>query len=150
MREVFKPSTDERPVMIILGIVILYALVAGFVIYLYFLHRISSVACLVSLGVITLIYLPRFLIIKKLCKKDGIKILDNSIIINGKEIEFSSIKKYAIEERKPAVVFVLNNNLIVYKEAKFHLLSEDEQVSFIAIGSEKIQLLKEFLNEIIS
>ena len=150
MREKFKPNTDERPSMIILGIIIFYALICIFFVYLYLLHRISLTVCLVVVVALSLIYIPRFMIIRKLYKKDEIKIYDNSICINGFEIDFQRIKDYKVEEKKPVVVFVMNNNLVVYNEAKFYLRLDNGQTSFVAIGSEKIRLLKEFLDEIIS
>lgn len=150
MRENFKPGTDERPLMIVFGIVVLYFLVVLFFVYLYLLHRISLSVCFGVVAVFSLIYLPRFIIIKKIIKKDDIKILDNSILINGAQIGFQQIKDYRVEGKKPVVVFVISNNLIVFNEAKFHLLLDNKQVSFSAIGAEKIKLLKEFLNEIIS
>lgn len=150
MREVFKPSTDERPSMIIMGIISLFVLVFGFIIYLYFLHRISLIVTIISILIFVLIYFPRFLIIKKLLNKDDIKISDNSININGQEIEFSNIVDFKVEEKKPSVIFVFSNNLIVYKEAKFRLRLNNGEKTFVAIGSEKITLLKEFLGEIIS
>lgn len=150
MKEVFKPSTDERPVMIVMGILTLYILIAGFISYFYFMHKISLLTCIIIISVFTIIYTPRFLIIKKLKDKDEIKILDNSILINNKEIPFNLIKNYKTEEKKPAVIFVFSNNLIVYNEATFHLLlADNSQITFKAIGSEKINLLKEFFNEII-
>ena len=147
----FTPSTDEREGMIILGIIIFYLLVAGFVVFLWFLGRISLTAMLCSVGVITLIYLPRFLIINKIRTKDIIKILDSSILINDMEIDFDDIIDYQTIEKKPQVVFVLSNNLVVYKEAKFALkLSSDvEPVVFRVIGTEKIKLLKEFFDSIL-
>ncbi len=150
MRENFKPNTDERPSMIILGIIVLFVLVVVFFVYLYLLNRISLSVSLGVVLVFSLIYLPRLIIIRKLLKKDEIKILGNSICINGAEIDFQRIKDYKVEGKKPVVVFVISNNLIVFNEAKFHLLLDNRQVSFSVIGAEKIKLLKEFLNEIIS
>ena len=147
----FTPSTDEREGMIIFGIIIFYLLVAGFVVFLWFLGRISLTVMLCSVGVITLIYLPRFLIIGKIQNKDKIKILDNSICINDEEIVFEDIQDYKVEERKPRVVFAMSNNLVVYKDARFLLKikSKAEPVEFYAIGSEKIKLLKEFFESIL-
>ena len=84
-------NIDESQNMIVLGILSFYLLVAVFIIYLFVLHRISQPAAIISLIVFTLIYIPRFLILKKLKNKDNIKILDTSIKINNTEINFSDI-----------------------------------------------------------
>ena len=147
----FTPSTDEREGMIILGIIIFYILIAGFVVFLWCLGRISLTVMLCSVGVVSLIYLPRFLIIRKVQNKDKIKVLDSSILVNGEEIAFDEIVDYKVFEHKPQVVFAISNNLIVYKDAKFllKLKTRDEPVQFYAIGTEKIRLLKEFFESII-
>lgn len=149
MREIFKPTTDERPIMIIMGILALYLLVVGFILYLFFLHRTTLIPTIYSVIVFTLIYLPRLLIIKKLAHKDIIKIVDNGININNQLIPFSQIKDFRVEEKKPAVVFFMNNSMVCYYEAKFYLKLNNGQTSFSAIGSEKIQLLKEFLSRLL-
>ncbi len=150
MKEIFKPTTDERPIMIVMGIVTLYVLIVGFILYLFFLHRITLIPTIVNTILFTLIYLPRLLIIKKLAHKDIIKIVDNGININNQLIQFSQIKDFRVEEKKPAVVFFMNNSMVCFYEAKFHLKLNNGQTSFSAIGSEKIQLLKEFLTRLLN
>ena len=149
MKEIFKPTTDERPIKIVMGILALYLLVVGFILYLFFLHRTTLIPTIYSVIVFTLIYLPRLLIIKKLAHKDIIKIVDNGININNQLIPFSQIKDFRVEEKKPAVVFFMNNSMVCYYEAKFYLKLNNGQTSFSAIGSEKIQLLKEFLSRLL-
>ena len=112
----FTPSTDEREGMIILGIIIFYVLLVGFVIFLWVLGRMSQTVMLCVAGVITLIHLPRFLIINKIHKKDRIRISESSIFVNDKEISFNEIEDYRVWEGKPQVVFALSNNLVVYKD----------------------------------
>lgn len=150
MKEIFKPTTDERPIMIVMGILALYLLVVGFILYLFFLHRITLLPTIIGVITFTLIYLPRLLIIKKLAHKDIIKIVDNGININNQLIPFSQIQDFRVEEKKPAVVFFMNNSMVCYYEAKFHLKLNNGQISFSAIGSEKIQLLKEFLTQLLN
>lgn len=150
MKEIFKPTTDERPIMIVMGILALYLLIVGFILYLFFLHRITLLPTIIGVITFTLIYLPRLLIIKKLAHKDIIKIVDNGININNQLIPFSQIKDFRVEEKKPAVVFFMNNSMVCYYEAKFHLKLNNGQISFSAIGSEKIQLLKEFLTQLLN
>ena len=147
----FTPSTDEREGMIVFGIIIFYVLLVSFVVFLKFLGRISLTAAIISAVVITLIYIPRFLIIRKLKYKDIIRISESSVIVNNREIPFDDIEDYHVAESKPQVVFAISNNLVVYKDAKFlmKLKSEPEPFMFTAIGSEKIQLLKEFFDSII-
>ena len=149
MKEIFKPTTDERPIMIVMGILALYLLVVGFILYLFFLHRITLIPTIFNVILFTLIYLPRLIIIKKLAYKDIIKIIDNGININNQLIPFSQIKDFRVEEKKPAVVFFMNNSMVCYYEAKFYLKLNNGQVSFSAIGSEKIELLKEFLSRLL-
>ena len=117
----FKPTTDERPVLIIIGILTLYLLIAFFISYFYFLGKISLTTTILSIIILTIIYLPRLLIIKKLINKDNIKILDDGIKINNQVICFSQINDFRVEEKKPSVVFCFNNSLIIFQEAKFHL-----------------------------
>lgn len=150
MKDKFKPTTDENPIMIIIGIFTLYLLIAGFIIYLYMLHRITLIPCIISVLVFTGIYFPRFLIINKLKNKDEIKILEDSISINGKLIPFLDIKDFKTEDKKPQVVFFMNNKMVIFAECKFYLRLAYGQIEFSAIGSEKIKLLKEFLNNIIN
>lgn len=142
-------NIDESQNMIVLGILSFYLLVAVFIIYLFVLHRISQPAAIISLIVFTLIYIPRFLILKKLKNKDNIKILDTSIKINNTEINFSDIENYRVEEKKPVVVFFMYSKMVIFQEAIFYLKLPDRQISFMAIGSEKISLLKEFFNELL-
>lgn len=142
-------NIDESQNMIVLGILSFYLFVAVFIIYLFVLHRISQPAAIISLIVFTLIYIPRFLILKKLKNKDNIKILDTSIKINNTEINFSDIENYRVEEKKPVVVFFMYSKMVIFQEAIFYLKLPDEQISFMAIGSEKISLLKEFFNELL-
>lgn len=142
-------NIDESQNMIVLGILSFYLLVAVFIIYLFVLHRISQPAAIISLVVFTLIYIPRFLILKKLKNKDNIKILDTSIKINNTEINFSDIENYRVEEKKPVVVFFMYSKMVIFQEAIFYLKLPDGQISFMAIGSEKISLLKEFFNELL-
>ncbi len=148
MKEIFRPNTDEREGMIVLGILTMYFLVAGFVVFLYLLHRISLIPTVVTVLLFTLLYLPRLLIINKLRNKDRIKVLETSMLINQAEINFEDIKDFRVIKKKPSVVFVFNNSLIVYQEAEFHLLTSAGEVGFKAIGSEKIELLTEFLNNL--
>lgn len=149
MKKQFKPVKDEQPIMIVLGILTFFALITGFIIYLFFIHRISLISTITSVIIFTTIYFPRFLIIKKLQTKDKIKILDDSIIINDNKILFSLIKDFKTEDKKPQVIFFMNNKMIVFQESIFHLRLTNGQISFRAIGSEKIKLLKEFLNNLI-
>lgn len=149
MKEIFKPVTDESPVMIIIGILAFYGLVSGFIIYLYILHRISLTSTIISALAFSAIYFPRLLIIKKLQIKDEIKILDDSILINGYAVPFSEIKDFRAEDKKPQVVFFMNNKMVVFQETTFHLRLTNSHISFTAIGSEKIRLLKEFLQNLI-
>lgn len=149
MKDKFKPVTDESPMMIVLGIIAFYGLIAGFIFYLYFIHRITLIPAILSILIFTIIYLPRFWIIKKLQTKDNIKILEDSIIINGYSIPFSKIKDFRTEDKKPQVVFFLNSKMVVFAECKFYLRLENGQTEFTAIGTEKIRLLKEFLHSLI-
>lgn len=149
MKDYLKANIDENPNMIIIGILCLYLLIAGFIAYLYFLHRITLLATIISIVIFSIIYIPRFLIIKKLKNKDKIEIIDEYIMINGIGINFLDIKDFKVQEFKPQVVFFLNNKMIVFNEAKFHLKLTKEQISFMVIGSKKIELLNEFLSKII-
>lgn len=149
MKEYLKANIDENPNMIIMGIFCFYLLIAGFIAYLYFLHRITLFPTIISIIIFSIIYIPRFLIIKKLKYKDKIEIIDDYIMINGIDINFDDIKDFKVQEFKPQVVFFLNNKMIVFNEAKFHLKLTKEQISFTVIGAEKINLLKEFLSKVI-
>lgn len=163
MNNSFK-NTTESPLMIVLGIMALYLLIIGFIIYLFFLHRITLISTIISSIIFTLIYLPRLFIIKKLANKDIIKITDNGININNQLILFSQIQDFRVEEKKPVAVFIIyGGKTICYYEAKFYLKLDSlaldgrgvgrggqPQTSFTAIGSEKIALLKEFLTQLLN
>ena len=150
MKEIFKPTIDERPITIVVGISTLFLLIVGFILYLFFLHRITLTITIISIIIFTLIYFPRLLIIKKLANKDIIKIIDNGININNQLITFAQIQDFKVDEKKPAVVFFMNNSMVCYYEAKFHLKLNNGTISFFAIGSEKIALLKEFLSQLLN
>lgn len=150
MKEFLKSNIDERPSMIILGILSLYFLITGFIIYLYFLDRIPTIPAVISILAISTIYIPRFLIIKKLNNKDKIEIIDNYIMINDVGINFDDISDFQVKEEKPQVVFFINNKMIVFKEATFYLRLEKEQISFSVIGTEKIRLLNELLHKVVN
>lgn len=143
--EIFKANIDERISMIIIGIIALYSIIEGFILYLFFLHRISFLAMIISSVIFILIYIPRFLIIKKIQKKDEIKIIDDFILINGVGISFDDIIDFQTHKNKPQVVFFINNKMIVYQEFVFRLQLKNEELTFTVIGSEKFKLLKEFL-----
>lgn len=150
MKNLSKVNTEESPQMIILGVLALYFLICGFVFYLYFLHRINIFATLVACIVFTIIYLPQFLILWKLKTKDKIKIVDEFLLINGEGIALADIVDFRVEDIKPKVVFFFNNRMIIFKEAIFHLRTKGEEFHFNVIGTEKIELLKEYLKNIIS
>ena len=150
MKEFLKSNIDETPSMIILGIILLYLLAAGFVSYLAFLHRLTILNAEIIIVIFTLMYIPRFLIIKKLLKKDEVKIIENYIMINGVGIDLSEIQDFRIEASKPQVVFFINNKMLVFYHAKFYLKLPAEEIAFSVIGSAKIQLLKEFLQQLLS
>lgn len=149
MKNYIKPNTEERPVMIILGIFTLYFLITGFIFYLYFLHRIHIIPALITTAVFTIIYLPQFWIIKKLKTKDKIKIIDDYIMINDIGVNFEDIVDFRVNEFKPKLVFFFNNKMIIFKEAIFHLRTRKEEFHFNVIGSEKITLLKQYLENIL-
>ncbi len=150
MKNLSKVNTEERPSMIILGVLTLYFLICGFIFYLYLLHRINIVVTLVVCVVFTIIYLPQFLVLKKLKTRDKIKIIDDFLLINDEGIALSDIVAFRVEEFKPKVIFFFNNRMIIFKEAIFHLRTKCEEFHFNVIGTEKIELLKEYLNNIIS
>ncbi len=131
--------------MIIVGVISLFAIIGGFIWYLFFLHRISLLVTIMSSIILILIYFPRFLIIKKLKTKDEIKIIDDFILVNGVGINFDDIIDFRVQEKKPQVIFFINNKMIVFEECTFRLKLKTEELSFNVIGSEKIKLLKEFL-----
>lgn len=148
MKKNFKPIIEENHQMIILGIVLFWLILIFCDFYFYLMHKISVLYMFVIAFVITLLYSPRFYIIKKLLRKDVIKITDDAIFINGQCLKFPEIKDFRVEEKKPVVIFFLNNTMIVYNEAKYYLRTENGTVSFTAIGSEKIKLLTEFLENL--
>lgn len=145
MKEILKANIDERPSMIIVGVISLFAIIGGFIWYLFFLHRISLLVTIMSSIILILIYFPRFVIIKKLKTKDEIKIIDDFLLVNGVGINFDDIIDFRVQEKKPQVIFFINNKMIVFKECTFRLKLKTEELSFNVIGSEKIKLLKEFL-----
>lgn len=149
MKENNLKNVDENPIMIILGVLVFYLIVVFFIFYLVFLHRITPLAGIISEIVFSLIYLPRFLILKRIKTKDVIRINDNSIGINGENILFSEIEAYKVDEKKPQVVFFMNYKMIVFYYAIFYLKLKNGQISFNAIGSEKIALLKNFFDELL-
>ena len=93
-------NTEERPQMIILGVLTLYFLICGFILYLYFLHRVTFLVTLVVCILFTIIYTPQFLILKKIKTKDKIKIVDDFLLINGEGIAFADIVNFRVEECK--------------------------------------------------
>ena len=149
MKNLSKVNTEERPQMIILGVLTLYFLICGFILYLNLLHRTVLSTTLISCGIFTILYLPQFLILKKLKNKDKIKIIDNFLLINGIGIAFADIVDFKVSEHKPKVVFFFNNRMIVFKEAIFHIRTNVEEFHFNVIGTEKIQLLKQYLENTI-
>ena len=149
MKNLSKVNTEERPQMIILGVLTLYFLICGFILYLNLLHRIVLSTTLISCGIFTILYLPQFLILKKLKNKDKIKIIDNFLLINGIGIAFADIVDFKVSEHKPKVIFFFNNRMIVFKEAIFHIRTNVEEFHFNVIGTEKIQLLKQYLENTI-
>ena len=145
MKEKFKPNIDERPVMIVIGVLTFYLLVDFFAVYLFFLHRINLAAMLIATVIFTLIYLPRFLILYKLKTKDKIQIIDDFIVINNVGVALSDIIDFRVETEKPQVVFFINNKMIVFHQARFYLKLQNGTTTFTVIGSEKTKLLEEFL-----
>ena len=143
-----KPNQEERIFMIIIGIIAFYAVIAGFIGYLYLLHKISAFMMLIIIGVFTLIYLPRFWIIYEIKNADKLKVIEDFFMINGVGVSFSDIKNFGIREYKPQVIFFLNNKMIVYQKADFCIERPKEKIEFTLIGSEKIKLMKEFLKRI--
>lgn len=142
-------NAEENSTLIILGVLGFYFLVVFFIAYMFLLHRFSVLTTVLSLVIFSGIYFPRFLIIKKILKKDIIKILDNSIIINGQNVGFADVLDYRVDEKKPKVVFFISSKMVVFNEAVFYLKLQNKIVSFTAIGSEKIGLLKSFFDELL-
>ncbi len=145
MKEKFKPNIDERPIMIVIGVLGFYLVVEFFAIYLFFLHRINITTMIISTIVFMLVYLPRFLILYKLKNKDKIQIIDDFIMINNVGVALADIKDFRVEAEKPQVVFFINNKMIVFQQAKFYLKLQNGTTTFTVIGGEKIKLLEEFL-----
>lgn len=139
-----KPSTDESPDMIILGIILVYILFVGFFVYLYFLHRISIIPTFIISLIFTVLYIPRFKIISKIRNKADIKVEPTKIYVNNQCVEFSQILDYKIIEKNPVAIFFISNKMIVFNEAEVHLKTTNNEIVFTVIGHEKIKLLKEF------
>ena len=89
------------------------------------------------------------MLINKLKNKDKIQVLEDYIMVNGKSVYFTDIIEFRVEDRKPVVVFFFNNKMIIFQEAVFHLRTTCGEIHFNVIGSEKTELLKEYLTEII-
>lgn len=141
----YEPQKDERPIMIITGILTLYVILVAFCVYLFCLSRISFETNIILIFVITIFHLPRFLIIKKLLQIERIKINQNNLEVGNKDIPFEVIEKFSVKEYKPNIIFFLNNRMIIFKYAKFILKTAGGEIEFCVQGSEKITLLKEFL-----
>ena len=148
-KDFLRANVDERPQMIVLGICLLFLLIFGFILYLFFLHRISLTSMIVSSLVFSLIYIPRFKILWKLKNKDTIKVDENSLSINNQKFLFDDILDFIIQKKKPQVVFFINNSMVVFNEATFILHTKNGDIFFTVIGEEKINLLSEFLKKVI-
>jgi hypothetical protein len=146
MKEFTKPTTEETPAFITLGIIFLYILIAGFILYLYFLNRISLNMTIITSILFSIIYIPRFYIIKKLYTQTNLKAEENGLWINEKFINFQTLEDFKIIKKKPIIVFFLNNKMIVFQEATIHIKTTTDNYSFNVIGTKKIQLLNKFLN----
>ncbi len=142
-------NAEENQTLIILGVLGFYFLVVFFILYMFLLHRFSLLTSVLSVVVFSGIYFPRFWIIKKVLKKDVIKVFDNSIYVNGQNVDFTEILDYRVEDKKPQVVFFAASKMVVFNESVFYLKLKDKTISFTAIGSEKISLLKSFFNELL-
>lgn len=145
MKEKFKPNIDERPVMIVLGVAAFYLIIEFFIVYLFLLHRINFVVMFVSSVLFMLIYLPRFLIIYKLKTRDRVKVIDEFLMINDIGVALCDILDFKVDVEKPQVVFFINNKMVVFQQAKFHLKLKNGITTFTVVGGEKIGLLEEFL-----
>ncbi len=148
-RKMKEIQTEERPTIIICAVLCVYALLTSFAAYFYLLHRISLSAFIFLFIVITLVYLPRFAIIYKLKKPDEVKIIENYIMINGCGIDINDIVHFGINKAKPKVIFFMNNRMVVFNEAKFCIRTGCEEIEFCVFGEEKINLLKNYLTQII-
>ena len=142
-------NAEENQTLIILGVLGFYFLVVFFILYMFLLHRFSLLTTVLSVVVFSGIYFPRFWIIKKVLKKDVIKVFDNSTYVNGQNIEFAEILDYRVDDKKPQVVFFVASKMVVFNESVFYLKLKDKTISFTVIGSEKISLLKSFFDELL-
>lgn len=149
MKDFLKTNNEERPSYIILGILTFYLLVTGFGLYLFLLNRISFICLICIVIIFTLIYIPRFLIIYKIYKKDKIEIIDEYIMINGEGIAIRDIKDFKVAVLKPQAVFFINNKTVLFQQARFRLTLSHGEIEFGIIGTEKIKLLKEFLTKVV-
>ena len=145
----FKPETEERVPMIVTGILLFYFLVVGFVYYFYFMGKLHPIALWAITLIFTAIYIPRFLIIKKLYLKDNVKVGENEIIVNGKKYDFADIVTFDVLKHKPVIVFFLSNKAVEFNETDFVLKLKSGNLEFSVIGSEKAELLIEFLEKVI-
>ena len=148
----FQPVTDDSPSMIILGVLFFYVLIIGFAYYFYFMGKISTLALLIIVLIFTAAYIPRFLVVYKVIKKDEIKIEDDAMVINGKKYKFIDISDFRIIKHKPVVVFFISNRAIVYNQTDFvlKLKTPSNEIKFTVINSEKANLLTEYLRNVIS
>lgn len=146
MKETLKPNVEERPELIVTGIISFYLIIEGFILYLFLMHKISILTTLVATFLFIIIYIPRFLIINKLKNMDNVKIIEEYIMINNYGIPVSEIEKYLVKESKPQMIFFISNKMIIFKEAVFMIKTSTEIKSFKVVGTEKIRLLKEFLS----
>jgi hypothetical protein len=145
MKEFTRPTTDETPAFITLGVVFLYILIAGFILYLYFLNRISLNTTIITNILFTIIYLPIFFIIKKLHSNTKIKAEENGLWVNEKFINFQSLENFKIIKKKPVIIFFFNNRMIIFQEATVCIKTKTDNYSFNVIGTKKIEILNEFL-----
>lgn len=144
-----QPYKDERPFMIVCGVIFVYILIAGFFVSLYLLHRLSPTILIILLLLWTIIYIPRLRIIYEIKNSDKLKVSTDCFIINGSEIKFSGIKNFGVREHKPQIVFFINNRMYIYQKADFCLDTTQGKIEFTIIGSEKIALVQEFLKKIL-
>lgn len=147
-KDYLQPQKDERPVMIITGIWTLYIILICFLAYLCFLHRISVAAAIIGCIVVTLLHIPRFLMLKKLKLSPQVKVNDDNMTINSEVINFWEIKNFASREYKPHIIFFLNNRMVIFQQTDFIINTASGDFSFTIIGSEKANLLKDLLTKI--